>query len=124
GQFTTCGANRELRITGRAAPLPSLPRERQEGEAAGPRFAIRSLEHDAIGYPIVERLGAELSVEAVGRGVPVEHHPFHAAALFAAGRQAQRLEELPPDAAAAMLGQHEDVLEVERRPREETAVRE
>src|SRR5687767_6847724 len=76
----------------------------------------------AVDLPLVHRHGAELSVEADGRLVPVEHGPLEAGAV-ALARQTREVREQPAaHAAPAHLRPDVEVFEVEAaqsRPRRE-----
>src|SRR2546427_3177237 len=74
--------------------------------------------------PLAPELRAELLVEADRGRVPVEHRPLHPAAAAPHGDLRERPEERPAGAVAALRGQDEKVLEVERRRAEERGVRE
>ena len=63
--------------------------------------------------PFGELLGAEFFVEFDGRLVPVEGDPFHAGAVSLVGDLGELNEDFLADAALAVFGFHEDVLEIQ-----------
>ena len=67
-----------------------------------------------------ELLGAELFVEVDGIGIPVERHPFEAAALAFVRDPGDRDEQRTPAAAMAEFGPHVNIFEIEPAPPEKS----
>src|SRR5258708_7215133 len=79
-------------------------------------------ERQPVGDPVVERLRAQLPVEAPRGRVPVEDDPLHPAAALAPGLAMQLRKEHAPEAQAPVIRMHEDVFQVQRRPGQKAAV--
>jgi hypothetical protein len=63
-------------------------------------------------------------VDADRRPVPVQHRPLHASAPPPQRDAGQRPQQRPSASAAALGGEHEEILEIERGARQERRVRE
>src|SRR6185437_3881490 len=72
--------------------------------------------------PVREHARAERLVEADRRLVPVEHRPLKAPAAPVARDDGELREKLAPEAAAAVCGAYEDILEPQARSAEEGRV--
>jgi len=72
--------------------------------------------------PVPAQPRAEGFVEVNRRGVPVQHRPLHAPASPADGDARQGREQGAAGAPTALVGQHEEILEVERRAGQERGV--
>src|SRR5687768_1398995 len=93
--------------------------------ASARRFAREALEGIArqpIHGPVAHRPGAQALVEADGGFVPVEHPPLETTALALDRQLRQAPHERPPNAAAAMRREDEQILEVETALAEEGRV--
>src|SRR5713226_9276077 len=77
------------------------------------------LAREAVHGPVGVRPRSEALVELDRLLVPVEHSPFHAAAPALDSESSQVRQQHAAGPAAAMLGDHEQVLEVDPRPAEE-----
>src|SRR5262249_51637554 len=82
-----------------ALPAPAQFRERRAGQARED--------------PLAAKARAQPLVEADGRAVPVEHGPLQAPAAAAHGDTRERGEERTSRALPALLGEHEEVLQIE-----------
>jgi hypothetical protein len=71
---------------------------------------------------LLQEPGAQLPVEADGGPVPVEHRPLHPPAPPPHRDAGQRAQQRQSSAASPRLGQHEEVLQPQRRPRQERGV--
>ena len=74
-------------------------------------------------YPFLQSERAEAAIEAQRGFVPVEHRPFEAREVFAHATLRELREQRTTDAAPAMFGAHEQVLEVDPGPAEEAGQR-
>src|SRR5438093_1076845 len=74
--------------------------------------------------PLPAELRAELLIEPDGGRVPVENRPFHPPAAAPLRDPRQLAEERVARAPSALLGEHEQVPQVETRAPEEGRVRE
>jgi hypothetical protein len=74
--------------------------------------ALQSIE-----VPFLEVAGAETCIDLLRLLVPIQTGPFHARAIAVTGELDAMSQERGAYAKAPMLGQHEDVFEVQRRPR-------
>src|SRR3989442_10241831 len=113
----TLGAPRRSRGTPRYS-------DRLLAKLAAPREPAQRRAGEPREDPLLREAGAEPPVEADRRRVPVEHRPLHAPTAAPHGDPRQRAQEGLAGAVAALLGQHEQVFEVERGLRQEGGVRE
>ena len=67
---------------------------------------------EALDGPVAHWDGADGAVGPEGVFVPVEAYPFHTAAIALHGEASQVLQQLTAVAAAAFLGDDEEVLKV------------
>src|SRR6266446_6328444 len=120
-------------VMGWAAAGPASESSRASDAAVTTRWAtgVRSARQPAQGGsgeagedPLPLELGSQAPVETDGGPVPVEHRPLHSPAPAPDRDAGQRAEQRLPGPGAPLLGQHEEVLEVEAGPREERGVRE
>lgn len=87
-----------------------------------PRQSAQRVARDAEGGPFVDRDGAERTIEADRRFVPVEHRPLEAAAAAGDGDFGEMHQQRPADALAAVCRPHEEILEPEPSAAEEGRV--
>src|SRR3984957_11707811 len=114
------GVSIALRSTKRRLPALDGPGRRTARSLLGkPR---QWLPDQAVRNPLVHRLRAEALVEAERQLVPLQRRPFQAPALLT-GRRSDRRKQSPPDARAAVLRAHEDVLQPNPWPRQEARER-
>src|SRR5471030_3335544 len=81
---------------------------------------LQRLARDPEQPPLLHAHRAQALVEADRRLVPVEDHPLEAPALALVGDAREGKQKCPAAASAAMRGLHEQVLEVEALPAEES----
>src|SRR4029453_19434043 len=76
------------------------------------------------GDPLAAEARPQPSVEPDGRAIPVEHRPLEPPAAAADRDARERGEQRPPGSLPALLGQHEEIFQIERGPGEEGEERE
>src|SRR5689334_16105118 len=85
-----------------SAILRLLSGQRAQGVAA-----------EALQGPALPREGTDGAVEGDGGRVPVQHGPLHPAAALRQAAARELGEDRPADAAPALAGIHEDILDIE-----------
>ena len=105
-------------VVGRHRPSLRRRRMRAVGELPGAAEAVQRAAGDAADAPVRHHRRAHAFVEADRVGVPVEHAPLEAAVAARRREPPEMREQRLADAATALLGLDEQVLEIEARPGE------